>query len=106
MSLDSYENIRGFLNWIAGFLSDHEAPREAEHLLDAIGLLDEMVKRKSELMPCDVCAGWYCRLRDFVDCQAEDEGLWFMAETASEAYLQQGLRKLHEIIEEGEAKDE
>jgi hypothetical protein len=27
--------------------------------------------------------------------QAEDEGLWFAAATASEAYLQQALRRLH-----------
>ena len=31
--------------------------------------------------------------------QAEDEGLWFMAETAPEAYLQKALRRLHEAIE-------
>jgi len=32
--------------------------------------------------------------------QAEDEGLWFVAETAAEAYLQQELRRLHRLIEE------
>lgn len=31
--------------------------------------------------------------------QAEDDGLWFRAETAAEAYVQQALRKLHEAIE-------
>lgn len=31
--------------------------------------------------------------------QCEDEGLWFVAETSSEAYLQDALRKLHELIE-------
>lgn len=34
-----------------------------------------------------------------VDRQAEDEGLWFPNGTASEAYLQQELRKLHAAIE-------
>lgn len=34
-----------------------------------------------------------------VNEQAEDEGLWFMAETAPEAYLQQELRRLHAAIE-------
>ena len=34
-----------------------------------------------------------------VNSQAEDEGLWFIAATASEAYLQQELRKLHAVIE-------
>lgn len=32
--------------------------------------------------------------------QAEDEGLWFIAETAPEAYLQRELRKLHAVVEE------
>ena len=39
-------------------------------------------------------------LRTIVDNQAEDEGLWFVATTAPEAYLQQELRKLHAAIEE------
>jgi hypothetical protein len=34
--------------------------------------------------------------------QAADEGLWFIAQTAPEAYLQQELRRLHAVIE-GEA---
>lgn len=38
-------------------------------------------------------------LEDLAAEQAEDEGLWFIAETASEAYLQQGLRRLHHAIE-------
>ena len=31
--------------------------------------------------------------------QAEDEGLWFIAETAPEAYVQGALRRLHTAIE-------
>jgi hypothetical protein len=38
-------------------------------------------------------------IRAIVDAQAEDEGLWFRARTAPEAYLQQELRRLHEAIE-------
>ena len=34
--------------------------------------------------------------------QALDDGLWFAAQTASEAHLQQELRRLHAVIE-GEA---
>ncbi len=34
-----------------------------------------------------------------VSAQANDEGLWFEAVTAPEAYLQQELRGLHDIIE-------
>jgi len=35
-----------------------------------------------------------------VNEQAEDEGLWFFAETASEYYLQMELRRLHLVIEQ------
>jgi hypothetical protein len=34
-----------------------------------------------------------------VRTQAEDEGLWFDAQTAPEAYLQQELRRLHAAVE-------
>lgn len=40
------------------------------------------------------------KLLSMVNRQAEDEGLWFVAETAAEAYLQQELRLLHAVIEE------
>jgi len=40
------------------------------------------------------------KVRDLADEQAEDEGLWFEAHTAPEAYLQQELRRLHKVIEE------
>lgn len=43
-------------------------------------------------------------VRDLVNKQAEDEGLWFMAASASEAYLQQELRRLHTLIESGPAR--
>ena len=42
------------------------------------------------------------KLRDaeaVVNEQAEDEGLWFQAQTAPEAYLQQELRRLHAAVE-------
>ncbi len=34
-----------------------------------------------------------------VNEQAKDEGLWFQATTAPEGYLQQELRRLHELVE-------
>lgn len=34
-----------------------------------------------------------------VEEQAKDEGLWFVAETAPEAYLQKALRNLHRVVE-------
>ena len=46
-------------------------------------------------------------VKELIDCifklvnsQAEDEVLWFKATNASEAYVQQELRKLHQIIED------
>ncbi len=39
------------------------------------------------------------RIHRLVERQAEDEGLWFDAETAPEAYLQVHLRELHRVIE-------
>ena len=36
---------------------------------------------------------------EIVNQQAEDEGLWFEAQTAPEAYLQQELRRLHAAVE-------
>jgi hypothetical protein len=38
-------------------------------------------------------------LKQLVDEQAEDDGLWFNAVYASEAYLQKALRELHAEIE-------
>ena len=38
-------------------------------------------------------------LRKLCAEQAEDDGLWFVAERISEAYLQQELRKLHAAVE-------
>ncbi len=37
-------------------------------------------------------------LQTIVNEQAEDEGLWFHAITAPEAYLQQELRRLHAAL--------
>jgi len=39
-------------------------------------------------------------LKELTSRQAEDDGLWFEAATAPEAYLQQELRKLHAAIED------
>jgi len=44
--------------------------------------------------------------RDVVDEQAEDEGLWFIAMTAPEAYLQQELRRLHAAVESSQEDTE
>jgi hypothetical protein len=38
-------------------------------------------------------------IKSLVDEQADDDGLWFHADTAAEAYVQQALRRLHSVIE-------
>lgn len=39
-------------------------------------------------------------LKKYIALQAEDEGLWFIAEYATEGYLQHELRKVAYMIEE------
>lgn len=39
-------------------------------------------------------------LCEIVEAQADDEGLWFVAQTAPEGYLQQELRRLHAAVED------
>ncbi len=41
----------------------------------------------------------YANSQQIVNKQAADDGLWFAATTAPEAYLQQELRRLHAAIE-------
>lgn len=41
-----------------------------------------------------------------INSQAEDEALWFITASASEAYLQQKLRKLHRVSEKAIAEYE
>ena len=49
--------------------------------------------------PPDNAEAQLAAIRALVNQQAEDAGLWFMAEHCSEAYLQAALRKLHAAIE-------
>jgi hypothetical protein len=39
-------------------------------------------------------------LKEYIEAQARDEGLWFNSETAPESYLQQELRRVAWLIEE------
>lgn len=45
------------------------------------------------------------KIKKLVNLQAEDEGLWCKAIYVSEAYIQQGLRKLHAEIEEKSSEE-
>lgn len=42
---------------------------------------------------------WLARLMAIVERQAEDDGIFFRAESAVESYLQQAIRELHRAIE-------
>ncbi len=42
----------------------------------------------------------WAHVKAMSDIMAEDDGLWFVAETPGEAYLQQELRKLCAAIDE------
>lgn len=45
---------------------------------------------------CGTCCASFLRSARMITArQAVDEGLWFQVETATEAYLQEALRKLH-----------
>lgn len=46
------------------------------------------------------------QIKAVVSEQADDEGLWFYAHTAPEAYLQQELRRLHAVIESFTGEDQ
>jgi hypothetical protein len=60
-------------------------------------------KSSTSLLSCssaERCCPAAQKLLGLVAEQAEDEYLWFIAEHAPEAYLQEALRKLHAEIEE------
>jgi hypothetical protein len=40
------------------------------------------------------------KIRDLVDEQANDEAIWTTTERIVEAYIQQELRRLHQLIED------
>jgi hypothetical protein len=60
---------------------------ETERALDVAA--DEIERLRAALELCS----------SIVEAQAKDEGLWFIAQTMPEAYLQKALRLLHATIE-------
>ena len=61
----------------------------------------ECPRCKNDIRRCDCNMGAPApsAAQTLVNAQAEDEGLWFAAQTAPEAYLQEALRKLHAAVE-------
>lgn len=71
-----------------------EAPEETQKAIFRAVLTNHPVV--SESLPDN---GRWNSVARTVSEQAEDDGLWFVAKTAPEAYLQAALRRLHSIIE-------
>lgn len=76
-------------------LEDQLAAMTAERREVALDLTARIARLSAKLTASEAARD---QLRKLVDAQAEDEGLWFVAHYASEAYLQQELRKLHAAI--------
>lgn len=88
---------------------EREARRRTEVVAEVVDALEGFVQRiekvlhaqplvvleRTPVAPDDKWKG----VLDLVADQARDEGLWFTAVTAPEGYLQQELRKLHDLIE-------
>ena len=73
----------------ARILYDIEMPHPACLMFFTISLIDKVEELEAKLKTaCELAAK-----------QAEDEGLWFDAQYASEAYLQNALRELAASIE-------
>ena len=97
---------------VAGFVLQRRqsaSEDESEETLDLLADWDNLVTENAELnrqlvdmyeriIPEEI-AKRLAPARDIVDAQAEDEALWFTNASASEAYLQAELRRLHAAIE-------
>jgi hypothetical protein len=106
---------------LAEYRDERATPHEREMIQHALGLIesvwdtrhvdDKSPVNRGKTRQASLAAGsdsplwpWqahYERIVELVTRQAEDEGLWFFARTAPEAYLQQELRVLHALIEAG-----
>lgn len=63
------------------------------------GVIEVMVRNPAVSEYIGVLEAELERLREMSAKMAEDDGLWFIAQTAPEAHLQQALRKLCAAIE-------
>jgi len=84
----------GRREWALYYLEEHLLPSAKDH-----DLVKEETCYKEVLKEIAQLKAELAEIREKVDSQAEDEGLWFVPEYASEDYLQRGLRELHSVIE-------
>ncbi len=75
---------------------DQDLRRERDEALAALGAAQAEVEKLRRFRHID---SLIMTARLMIEEQAEDEGLWLMAETAPEEYLQKALRRLHTVIE-------
>ena len=59
-------------------------------LNEIVSIVEDYLKNKDKIS----------KVKSLVEHQAEDEGLWFKAQYATESYLQTALRELHKVIED------
>lgn len=103
------DEARRLINDVAdSWVKSDDGERTARDAL--LAYIAELERERDDLLNPYTLTGWAkiriteleaenARLQAIVDEQAEDEGLWFVAETAPEAYLQQELRRLHAAID-------
>ena len=78
---------------------DRSVVQQALEALDKLYLPGELERVNAAITALRAALAQPSISQQVVDEQAEDEGLWFRAETAAEAYLQQELRRLHAAVE-------
>jgi hypothetical protein len=81
-------------------LTEKLAESDAKYKSWSATAIEQQMQKFAAIDIADKAEEQLSRLRALVDKQAEDEGLWFAAQTAPEAYLQAQLRLLHAVIED------
>lgn len=81
-------------------MSDTELRKAAREFLAAVETIDaQRMHEAVGALRAALAEPEPSRALALVHEQAEDEGLWFEAQTATEAYLQAALRELHAAVE-------
>ena len=83
------ETFDAAINHLTNRLNSRGEGSEREELRQAIQVLEDWPKWKPLIEAA----------QRKINIQVMDEGLWFVAITASEEYLQNALRELHFVIE-------
>jgi len=79
-------------DWARSYAADLWSMLE-QYITSSQALVDQLTRERDEARRA------LGAVKSFVSQQADDDGLWFSAETAAEGYLQSELRRLHAFIE-------